>query len=73
MRFMFKVMLVLLLSFQTAQASLSKGLAAAQAGDYVAADAAHPEKRSRYPQYAFRFQVELGLPIRSSQGVSVAG
>jgi len=37
MRFMFKMMLVLLLSFQTAQASLSKGLAAAQAGDYVSA------------------------------------
>lgn len=37
MRFMFKVVLVLLLSFQTAQASLSKGLAAAQAGNYVAA------------------------------------
>jgi len=35
MRFMFKVMIVLLLSFQTAQASLSKGLAAAQAGDYA--------------------------------------
>ena len=37
MRFMFKVMIVLLLSFQTAQASLSKGLAAAQAGDYASA------------------------------------
>ena len=37
MQFMFKVVLVLLLSFQTAQASLSKGLAAAQAGDYVSA------------------------------------
>jgi TPR repeat protein len=37
MRFVFKMMLVLLLSFQTAQASLSKGLAAAQAGDYVSA------------------------------------
>jgi len=36
MRFMFKVMIVLLLSFQTAQASLSKGLAAAQAGDFAA-------------------------------------
>jgi len=37
MRFMFKVVLVLLLSFQTAQASLSKGLAAAQAGDFATA------------------------------------
>ena len=32
MRFMFKVVIVLLLSFQTSQASLSKGLAAAKAG-----------------------------------------
>ena len=32
MRFMFKVVIVLLLSFQTSQASLSKGLSAAKAG-----------------------------------------
>ena len=37
MRFMFKVVLILLLTFQTAQASLSKGLAAAQAGDFATA------------------------------------
>ena len=37
MRFMFKMMLVLLLSFQAAQASLSKGLAAAQSGDFATA------------------------------------
>ena len=37
MRFVFRIVLVLLLSFQTAQASLSKGLAAAQAGDYASA------------------------------------
>ena len=37
MRFMFKVMIVLLLSFQTAQASLSKGLAAAQAAEFATA------------------------------------
>jgi|TARA_B110000908_G_C9921982_1_gene300065 hypothetical protein len=32
MRFMFKVVLILLFSFQTAQASLSKGLDAAKSG-----------------------------------------
>ena len=37
MQFMFKVVIVLLLSFQAAQASLSKGLAAAQAGDFATA------------------------------------
>ena len=37
MLFMFKMMLVLLLSFQAAQASLSKGLAAAQSGDFATA------------------------------------
>ena len=37
MQFMFKLVLILLFSFQTAQASLSKGLDAAQAGDFIAA------------------------------------
>jgi TPR repeat protein len=37
MQFMFKLVLILLFSFQTAQASLSKGLDVAQAGDYSTA------------------------------------
>jgi len=37
MQFMFKAVLILLFSLQTAQAGLSKGLDAAQAGDYTTA------------------------------------
>jgi hypothetical protein len=58
MQFIFKVVLILLLSFQAAQASLSKGLGAAQAGD---CNTAHNEWLPIAEQGDANVQFNLGL------------